>query len=111
MAENGYEIAPAGVQYGIEKIQEANDVDANDFISRGLEECSLVKQSNHKTNKKINTGISIYPNSNQKKEEKKVSVLSDALKLLRQDYMDGVFNKEEYKKERLRLIRNIGKYI
>lgn len=41
MAENGYEIARAGVQYGIEKIQEANDVDANDFISRGLNECSL----------------------------------------------------------------------
>jgi len=41
MAENGYEIARAGVQYGIEKIKESDDPDANDFINKGLEECSL----------------------------------------------------------------------
>ena len=41
MAENGYEIARAGVQYmGLENSR-SDDVDANDFISRGLNECSL----------------------------------------------------------------------
>lgn len=41
MAENGYEIACAGVRHGVVKIKESNDPDANDFINKGLEECSL----------------------------------------------------------------------
>ena len=41
MAENGYEIACAGVRHGVVKIKESNDPDANDFINKGLEECTL----------------------------------------------------------------------
>ena len=41
MAENGYEIACAGVRHGVVKIKESDDPDANDFINKGLEECSL----------------------------------------------------------------------
>jgi hypothetical protein len=41
MAENGYEIACAGVRHGVLKIKESEDPDVNDFISRGLNECSL----------------------------------------------------------------------
>ena len=41
MAENGYEIACAGIRHGILKITDSEDPDVNDFISRGLNECSL----------------------------------------------------------------------
>jgi hypothetical protein len=40
MAENGYVIARAGVEYGIRKIMNSGDIDANEFISKGLESCS-----------------------------------------------------------------------
>lgn len=109
MAENGYDIARSGVEYGIKKLNSSNDLDVDTFIRKGLYECSLENQFDNRTNKESLAGISIYPNSNQTQKAKDATALSDALKLLREDYKEGVFNKEEYKEERLRLINKIGK--
>ena len=43
------------------------------------------------------------------KRAKDPKALADALKLLREDFKDGVFTKEEYKEERLRLINKLEK--
>jgi len=40
MAENGYNIARQGVEYGIQKLQETEDVDVDYFIDTAIRECS-----------------------------------------------------------------------
>lgn len=40
MAENGYEIARQGVEYGIEKILNSDDVDVTNFINSAVEYCN-----------------------------------------------------------------------
>ena len=109
MADNGHKIARQGVEYGIQKLNSSVDVDVDTFIRKGLYECSLENQFDNRTNKESLAGISIYPNPNQTLKAKDATALSNALKLLREDYKEGVFNKEEYKEERLRLINKIGK--
>jgi|TARA_R100000482_G_C5054539_1_gene114251 hypothetical protein len=40
MAENGYDIARTGVEYGIQKLRETQDVDVDYFIDTAIRECS-----------------------------------------------------------------------
>jgi len=41
MAENGYDIARTGVEYGIQKLENTGDVDVDYFIETAIRECSL----------------------------------------------------------------------
>lgn len=41
MAENGYDIARTGVEYGIQKLENSGDVDVDYFIETAIRECSL----------------------------------------------------------------------
>ena len=41
MAENGYDIARTGVEYGIQKLENSGDVDVDYFIETAIKECSL----------------------------------------------------------------------
>lgn len=41
MAENEYDIARTGVEYGIQKLENSGDVDVDYFIETAIRECSL----------------------------------------------------------------------
>ena len=72
------------------------------------------KQTKAKT-RKFKTPTKVTSTKEDKKIQEKMKrakdpkALAEALKLLREDFKDGVFTKEEYKEERLRLINKLEK--
>ena len=44
IAENGFDIARSGVEYGIRKIEHSNDADVYSFIQKAIDECNVETQ-------------------------------------------------------------------
>ena len=84
-------------------------------LKKALAERKKKKKQTKTKTRKFQTPSKVTSTKEDKKIQDKMKrakdpkALADALKLLREDFKDGVFTKEEYKEERLRLINKLEK--
>ena len=84
-------------------------------LKKALSDRKKKKKQTKTKSRKFKTPSKVTSTKEDKKIQDKMQrakdpkALADALKLLREDFKDGVFTKEEYKEERLRLINKLEK--